>query len=254
MLDSEKNKTTVISSEIDALNLSYAEKLGLQLYKNYNTAFTEKRDSEIIEEINAIEFDFSDLERFTHAYEKEPLSVSIILACSFADECLLRLIKSVSPKDVIGRKADIFGSYGPFSSLSRKITLTHYFGIATPDMLEGLDKLRNIRNKLSHNWDISKISETALDIDPATHFPIDEMLANRPNWFQGARIPLTKEKVFRIKTIWLICMLYYQSKYNALILNKGVRKFQIIFEGSPKPLVAISSIAIESSSRIVKNE
>jgi hypothetical protein len=148
-----------LDPDVTEMKLSLPEKIALQINRNFNARVEKKRIEIFQKEVNAEKFFTDDLSRVTKLFEEEQSIVLPVIFCGYMDEVLTSMYKREIPDGVPGNKADLFRAHGPLSDLSSRIKLAYCFRLISPDLLIDMDRIRAIRNKISHKWDISKFQD-----------------------------------------------------------------------------------------------
>src|SRR5262249_42004429 len=109
------------------------------------------------------------------AHKKRTHSGFVITAAAILDSHLERVLKKAMkplPKKTYER---IFETFGPLSSFASKILIAYAFGIISAEIYEKLEKIRKLRNRISHcskllNLESDEIAKLlpALDKTPQT--------------------------------------------------------------------------------------
>jgi DNA-binding MltR family transcriptional regulator len=162
--------------DIAEMDLSAAEKDGMQFYRNFSTAIESKRVDKLVERLNEIEPAIEDFKKFASLIPAEqPLSVSVI-ACAYADDLLKQMFKREIPSSVPGGRNELLNGFGPLSRLSQRIQVAYAFRWMNPDILVELDLLRRIRNDISHKWDLAQLQVKLQELAELRQHPIEEYL------------------------------------------------------------------------------
>src|SRR5690606_25016369 len=132
-----------------------------------------------VESLNKLPFETAELERFSTLLESEDPRFIPIITCAFADDLLVVAFKSALPDNVPGGKKALFGGYGPLSSFSQRIKLAVAFDVLSPDLALEIEKVRDVRNKLSHSWDVSNFDALLRDSKLGTIAPVEAYMAER---------------------------------------------------------------------------
>ena len=240
-----------IDADIRALELSYGEKSGLQIYRNYKKAFEGEAIKRFRIALAERSGDFSTLRRLASLLVAEDIRLLPIIVCGYADDILKSLFKSAIPDDVPGGKADMLSGYGPLSDLSKRIKLAHAFGVLSADLMESLDRVRSVRNRISHDWDLTKIQDFHLTGRIAELPAIEVMLAERAEAFPELAVQFDPASAFRIRLIWLMGRLSYEaSLYHGAKLG-GLDPFQALYaNGGTAWLSEVSHICMTATRSI----
>src|SRR5262245_12927079 len=99
-------------ADIDALQLGWGEKAGLQIYRNYTRSFEQHAIIKFREALNHEKLELDEFTEFTGLLVHEDLRFLPIILCAFADEVLEEAFKHAIPDNVPGGKTNLFGAYG----------------------------------------------------------------------------------------------------------------------------------------------
>lgn len=188
-----------LDADIRALELSYGEKSGLHIHRNYTKAFEREAIKRFRLALAERSGDYAALGRLASLLVIEDIRLLPIIVCGYADDILKSLFKSAIPDDVPGGKADMLNGYGPLSDLSKRIRLAHAFGVLSADLMEALDRVRSVRNRISHDWDLSKIQDFHLTGRVCELPAVELMLAERAKAFPELAVEFDPESAFRIR-------------------------------------------------------
>jgi hypothetical protein len=124
---------------------------------------------------------------------------------------------------------------GPTSNLFTRIQFAFAFDMVHSDVLLALDKLRGYRNKIAHTWD-----QNALPDFVETPLPyMDEMESAflHINIKDGGDGDLSAEGSLRLRTVWLLARLFYETRNYTLAKMAKLNPYKALYgEGSPKAL------------------
>jgi hypothetical protein len=234
--------------DIAKLNLTDIEKNGLQIYRNYQRSFEDHAQKQFIAEIDAEPFDTTDLKHVLQLIASEDPVFVPVIACSFFDEILKKMFKKEIGDKIPGGRSKLAGPYGPISDLFKRIQLASAFDMVSSDIMFEVDKLRCIRNAVSHTWDIKSLKEFFKE-EPATSiFPIHDLLKSRPNWFGSSPKPISDLEKFRVSVIWILARLAYETSLYARVKRRRLDPYKTLYgSGHPKRLIAIAMVAMTVS-------
>ena len=233
--------------DISQLNLSEFEKNGLQIYRNYNQAFTRHREKLFAEKVNQIAYDPSALKSVLETVTKEDQRILPIVACAYADDLLLAMFKEHISKDVPGGLSAIFGSYGPLSSFSSRIKLAYMFRLMSLDLIQDLDKLRKVRNQIAHGWSMSSL-ENFYQREPIIGLhPIEAMLTERDE-LAALLVQSDPLITFRVRLLWLLARITYEARLFAHAKRERLEPHSALY-GTHKPdlLGVVSKLALSAT-------
>lgn len=239
-------------TDIAALKLSDGEKKGLQVFRNYSKAFEEKAAEHFVSESDSNSYNTNVLDGILLLIGKEEIRFLPVIVCSFSDEQLEQMFKREIPRNVLGGQSSMLTGYGSLSRFSQRIQIAHAFNWMSSDILEELDKLRKIRNDISHSWNISALCEKLETLIDVRMQKIEEHLGD------GIRLPerfweaLPKESLFRIRLIWLAGRCFYEAHlYAAAIKRRLNPHFALYGEVKTKLLVEVAAKCVEATKLII---
>nr|WP_306264663.1 hypothetical protein [Pararhizobium sp. IMCC3301] len=237
--------------DIAAMDLGYHEKAGLQVYRNYTQSFDKRAIELFVATLNGLPFDTADLECFTSLLVTEEARFLPIITCAFADDLLLSAFKHALPDYVPGGKKNMFGGYGPLSSFSQRIKLAVAFNVVSSDLALDLDKIRIVRNKLSHSWDTSDFNVLLKDTKLATIEPIESYLAELEQ-FDDLIAQLDEVKKLRLRLVWIVSRLAYEAHAYHRCKEANLNPSKALY-GDPAPdwLRSVAKISLDASKRIM---
>lgn len=239
-------------ADIEAMSLSYVEKSGLQVYRNYTRAFDNHAEKMFAKEVDEETWTSSEVERVVGIITHEDQRFLPMIACAFADDCLKEMFRREIPDGVPGGKSDLLGRMGPFSDLAKRLQLAYTFELIDSGLCAEVDKLRHARNKLAHSWDISSLREFySTEKLKNLEGPVD-ILHERDDWFHGDIGELTQLQRFRLNVIWLITRLEYETKLWSRAKKRRLTPMRALYgPNHPGRLGKISLIAVRASREIV---
>jgi hypothetical protein len=241
--------------DIDAMQLGWGEKAGLQIYRNYTTSFENHALGQLRKALNHETLDLSELAKLVELIVTEDLRFIPIILCAFGDSLLEHALKSVIPEGVPGGKARLFTGYGPLSDLSKRIQMACAFDIVSADLVADLDRVRATRNKISHSWDISAFSEFYSTGRVSDLFPIEAHLAERASQEPELGTVLEPGAAFRVRAIWLAGRLNYEAAFYGLAKRARLSPTRALYEGGGTQwLGKISAICMDATRAVVKRE
>lgn len=235
------------------MGLDYGEKAGLQIYRNYTRSFEKRAIELFVEALNELPFDTVELERFSSLLVTEEPRFLPIITCAFADDLLVVAFQHALPDNVPGGKKGLFGGYGPLSSFSQRIKLAVAFNVVSPDLALELDKVRNVRNKLAHSWEVSEFDALLKDSKLATIVPVESYLAEREQ-FKDRVAQLDELGTLRLRLVWLVCRLAYEARSYYRCKEANLNPSKALY-GNPPPgwLRSVARVSLEASKRIMES-
>ncbi|WP_027683940.1 hypothetical protein [Rhizobium leguminosarum] len=247
----ENDNADWFDPDIAAMSLGYGEKAGLQIYRNYTRSFEKRAIELFVVALNELPFDTVELERFSSLLVTEEPRFLPIITCAFADDLLVAAFKHALPNNVPGGKKDLFGGYGPLSSFAQRIKLAVAFNMVSSDLLLELDKVRNVRNKLSHSWDVSDFSVLLRDSKLTTIEPVEIYMAEREQ-FKDRIAQLDELGRLRLRLVWIVCRLAYEAHAYHRCKEANLNPSKALY-GSPATawLRSVARISLDASKRII---
>lgn len=238
--------------DIAALELSDAEKNGLQVYRNYNHAFEKNRAESIVKKINLQPIDLSKLEKVLQGLVTENEKFLPIIVCAYADEILDEMFKNEIPDEVPGGKAQIFGPYGPLSDLASRIKLAFCFDLVSKDLLIDLNFIKKIRNDISHNWDMSLTSDFFLKEPASKIFKVENHIDNGKALSKQFYESLNELQKFRVRLIWMISRLTYECAYYAFVKKERAAPHTVLYGSiTPKSMEDVATMAADFTKKVI---
>jgi hypothetical protein len=210
----------------------------MKTYQDYRQAFQKERQEQFATGIDAITIDVSELRRAMSLLVREDVRFVPVIACAFADEDLKAMFKMFLPDDIPGGKSGMLGRFGPISTLFARIQFAFAFDMVHSDILLALDKLRSHRNNIAHTWD-----QDALTDFLATPLPMMDELENallHRDIRQGGSGQLSADASLRLRAVWLIARLFYETRFYTLAKMAQLNPFKALYgDGHPKALDAV---------------
>lgn len=225
--------------DISALKLTDTEKNGLQVFRNYKKAFDKRTADEFIDEINKADFDLAPLQSILNLIQQEHIRLIPVYFCSFADEQLENMFRREIPENVPSGRASMLGGFGGLSRFSQRIQSAFAFHWMTPDILLELDKLRKLRNDLSHTWDVDSLKIKLESLIDVQMYPLEKEIGEEVKFPKEVWKMIPKESLFRIRLIWLSGRCFYESQLYPQIIKRRLDEFQTLY-GNRKPNLLMS--------------
>jgi len=241
-------------ADIAALDLGYGEKAGLQIYRNYTQSFEDHAIKKLVEVLDTERLDLDDYQELADRIVHEDGRYLPVIICAFADDLLKKVFKKALPEGIPGGKASMLSGYGPLSDLAKRIQLAYAFDVLSADLMNELDRVRSVRNRLSHSWNISDLRQFFEGGQLDNIYPVEELLAEREGLadLKGPFEPLT---AFRIRMVWIVGRMVYEAA--AYHRAKSVRlqpQKALYAKPGTKWLTAVGKIAMKSTSEIVRRQ
>lgn len=239
--------------DIAMMPLSEVEKNGLQVFRNYQRAFEREAEKRFAKVIDSETLDLSGIAKIISLVETEESRVIPVIVSAYADDSLTEMFRRSLPNTVIGGRKEMMSGFGPLANYSSKIKLAHAFDMLSEDICLGLNDIRSIRNKISHSWDLEKVSEAVNNFPQIIPVEVEDLLSERADWFPAPLPPLSTEAKLKIRVIWLLARVYYEARYYAEAKKQKLSPLRALYgENRPQFLTKLSGFAITASSRIVR--
>jgi hypothetical protein len=117
---------------------------------------TEDKAPDVIT-VGTSHYDISDILKFLPQFSKESDRGAVLLAVSYLDEIILRMLQGYCI-DAKAGKALLIDSFPPLGSFAAKALAARALGLITATEFEGCETLRKIRNEFAHNMYVSLAS------------------------------------------------------------------------------------------------
>jgi hypothetical protein len=248
----ENDNADWFDPDIAAMDLGYGEKAGLQIYRNYTRSFEKRAVELFVAALNELPFATVELERFSSLLVTEEPRFLPIITCAFADDLLIVAFKHALPDYVPGGKKALFGGYGPLSSFSQRIKLAVAFDVVSPDLALELDKVRTVRNRLSHSWDVSDFNTLLKDSRLASIEPVESYMAEREH-FKERIAQLDELGRLRLRLVWIMCRLAYEAHAYHRCKEAKLHPSKALY-GTPVTnwMRSVAGISLNASKRIME--
>jgi DNA-binding MltR family transcriptional regulator len=252
MADTPEDNTDWVDSDIEALTqLGYGEKAGLQIYRNYTEAFEKHSIKEFIKLIDAEPIDLTDLTKLTELIVSEDVRFLPVIVCAFADDLLRDVFKRVLPEGIPGGSRNMLSGFGPLSDLSKRIQLAYAFDVLSRDLMLELDRLRTVRNRVSHSWTIPDLEQFLTDGPLAKMHKMEELLTLpeqlKKELAEGKKLIVA----LRLRLVWVTGRLVYEAAaYNRTKAARLSPVRTLYGESKPVWLQQIAVIASDATRRI----
>jgi hypothetical protein len=146
-----------LDQDIKDWPLTEPEKQEMQGWRNLKRAYDYKISEMLQNELDREPFDLTPLKKVIRLVQKEDVRSLPVIACGFADSELEEMFKEIVSSDVSGGRRDFMGAYGPVSSLANKLKLSQVFKMIASNIILDLESLRQIRNRIAHDWDVESL-------------------------------------------------------------------------------------------------
>lgn len=237
--------------DIRAMKLDYAQKAGLQIYRNYTHSFEAHAIKRLIEVLNRESLDLHDFENMANRIVSEDGRYLPVIICAYADDLLKGVFKSSLPDGIPGGKASMISGYGALADLAKRIQLAYAFDVLSRDLMSELDKVRSVRNKLAHSWDVDDLSQFFGAGKLADIHPVEELLAERRE-LAGIIGPFEPLTAFRIRMVWIVGRLVYEAAAYHRAKSAKVDPHKALYgKSAPMWLREVSRIALDATLKII---
>jgi hypothetical protein len=240
--------------DIASLELSDLEKNGLQMYRNYSRAFSNQQISLFVAEVDARHFDLADLGKVLALIAADEIRLVPVIAAAFLDSALCAMYRREIPENIPGGRQSLFGGYGPLSSLSSRLQIAYCFGWMTPDVVQDIESIRKIRNRLSHAWDHDVLANYFEKPPISTMSAVESVLGERRDElaFDGLDSVDALGR-FRIRLLWVTGRAYYETLLYPWAIKKRIDPQAALYsEKHPNLLARVSSLCVEQTRVILK--
>ena len=142
----------------------------------------------------------------------------------------------------------MFSGFGPLSRYSQRIQVAYAFDWLSPDLLTEADKLRKLRNEVSHNWDIGELRQRLSDFISTSMSLIETQLddgALLPKEFHKA---LDEISLFRVRFLWLVGRLYYECLLFPRALKERLMPERALYgPDHPQLLTKVAGLCVDAT-------
>ena len=238
--------------DIAALTLSDGEKNGLQVFRNYSEAFEKHRLKLFSEEVNKADRSLEPLTRVHDLILVEDPRFLAVIVSAFIDEQLDDMFRRDVPEQIPSGRANLFSGFGPLSRYSQRIQVAYAFDWLSHDILTEADKLRKLRNEVSHSWNIGDLKNRLATFISHSMSPVESFLDD------GARLPKDWYKsvddiaLFRVRLLWLVGRVYYECGLFPQTLKKHLNPQNALYGSEhPQSLSKVAGLCVESTKRVL---
>lgn len=239
--------------DIAALKLSDVEKNGLQVHRNYSLAFEKHRNKDFAVEVDSAGFKLDQLGRIHELILKEDPRFLAVIVSAFVDEQLDEMFRREIPQNIPGGRSTLFSGFGPLSRYSQRIQVAYSFHWLSQDLLTDVDKLRKLRNDVSHNWNIGDLTQKLSDFISTSMSPIEAQLddgTRLPKEFQKA---LDEIALFRVRLIWIVGRLYYECLLFPRALKERLKPETTLYGADhPQLLTKVAGLCVDATKSVLK--
>ena len=247
------SEDTWFDPDIESLELDWGEKAGLQIYRNYTRSFEDNAIAKFRETLARESLDVADLTKVISFLLEEDLRFLPVISCGYADDLLKMAFRKALPDGVPGGTAEMFGGYGPLSDLSKRIRLAYAFDVVSADLMLALDKVRVARNRISHDWDLTKIEGFHQSGRVSELEPIELYISDRAQRHPELDAELDSSSAFRVRLIWLVGRLTYEATAYHRAKAARLSPFRALYEdGGSAWLQQISTVCMDATLVLVE--
>lgn len=239
--------------DIAALKLTNVEKDGLQVHRNYSLAFQKHRNKDFAAEVDRAPFDLDQLGQIHELVLKEDPRFLAVIVSAFVDEQLDQMFRREMPQNIPGGRATLFSGFGPLSRYSQRIQVAYAFDWLSRDLLVDADRLRKLRNDVSHKWNIGDLTLRLSEFISTSMSPIEGHLDD------GTRLPkefhkaLDEIPLFRVRLIWIVGRLYYECFLFPRALKERLKPESALYgPDHPQLLSKVAGLCVDATSRVLK--
>jgi DNA-binding MltR family transcriptional regulator len=249
-----------LDDDILKMQLSDAEKIGLQINRDFNRKIEKHRTQKLRDEIESENFSTDNLEKLVKILEQEDARALPVVFCAYLDDVLLAMFKREVPDGVPGGKASLFNAFGPFSDFASRLKIAYCFGLISAALLIDIDHVRKIRNEISHTWDIDQLSEFFSRSPLKDIVEIEKLIAQSEVSKKRGRLAedfcdtLRPLQIFRIRLVWLACRTSYEARYFYRTQKERLDPYRTLYlDHGTKWLTQVSGIAFSATERIANS-
>lgn len=242
---------SALDQDIAAMTLSNGEKWGLQVYRNYSHAFGEHRVKNFVEQASLFEGEVKLFEQIAALVISEEVRVIPVIAAAYADDRLEEMYKREIPEGIPGGRSALMSGFGPLARFSQRIQMAFAFGWLSKDLLIEFDKIRKIRNDLSHKWEIKLLEQRMNELIEDKQTPFEEQLGDGLHLPENFHESMGSVERFKVRTIWMLGRLTYETCLWVPALKAGISPQDALY-GSNTPLMlrSIAAISVNSTKTI----
>lgn len=242
-----------IDEDLRSSGLSHAEQSGLQVYRNYSNSFERFAVQHFQQNLSDKNVDLEGLRQLNKLLAIEDIRFLPIIFCSYTDELLQQAFKAILPDGIPGGRNEMLGSFGPLSDLSKRIRMAYAFDVLSADLMIEIDKIRKVRNRISHDWNLKSIADMIRSVATVNLPAMEPLIEGLKNRLGSDHFDVNDEAQFRICLIWLSGRLTYEA--NAYHKAKALRlpPQRALYEGLSTDLLrAISTVCSTHTDEILR--
>jgi hypothetical protein len=239
--------------DIAALKLSDVEKNGLQVHRNYSIAFDIHRNKDFAAEVDNGGYKLDQLGRIQELILKEDPRFLAVIVSAFVDEQLDEMYRREIPQNIPGGRSTLFSGFGPLSRFSQRIQVAYAFDWLSRDLLTDVDKLRKLRNDVSHNWNIGDLTKELSDFISSSMSPIEAQLDDGMGLPKEFQKTLDEIALFRVRLVWIVGRLYYESLLFPRALKERLKPESALYGADhPQLLTKVAGLCVDATKSILK--
>jgi hypothetical protein len=240
-----------LDPDIAAMKLSDGEKWGLQVYRNYSRAFGEHRVKKFVEQTSPFEAEVTLFKQVVALVASEESRVVPVIAAAYADERLEEMFKREIPDGVPGGRSALMSGFGPLARLSQRLQMAFAFGWLSKDLLVEFDRIRKIRNDLSHKWNVELLERKMNEFIEGKQTPFEGQFGDGvrlPENFHESMQPIDR---FRVRLVWMLGRLTYETRLWVPALKSGIAPEEALYgPNAPAMLRSIAVISVNATKAI----
>jgi DNA-binding MltR family transcriptional regulator len=190
--------------------LDESQKDRVQSYLNFQRAMTKYEHKKFAAEIEAEPLDYENHRKLMNLIVVEEARFLPVIGCAYADDLLKDMFRAAIPKGVPGGAKGMLGGYGPLSSFAYRIQLAYAFNLMSKPLLLDLDRLRSVRNDISHTWSVDTLLNFFEKPTMAELLPVEQLIKEMWPRYEliNSAAPL---QVFRMRLAMVLTMTAYQA-------------------------------------------
>lgn len=243
-----RNDEDWFDPDVREMSLSYGEKSGLQIYRNYTRSFEEHNIRRFKETLNNEEINLSAFKQLTHLLVTDDIRFTPVILCGYGDDVLKSVFIDILPENVPGGRSSMLSGYGPLSTLSERIRLAYAFDVLSQDIMAQLDAVRKVRNRVSHDWNLKSAVELLDSISFEDLYPIEHQLAEQRPDIYATDGKLDRSSSLRMRLIWLAGRLTYEGAAFNRAKRARLSPMKALYgDGSTKWLAEIARICADGT-------
>lgn len=243
---------TIWDPDIATLNITETEKNGIQVFRNYQKSFDKAASLKFIEETDLRQFDLSPLIRILSILASDDFRFLPVFFCSFADDQLEAMFRREISESVPGGKASLLSGFGGLSRFSQRIQMAFVFQWMSEGLLLETDKIRKVRNDVSHSWDIESLRSKIFSVIDQQIHSVEDQLIENGHISQDELNKIDKDKILRVRLAWLVGRFFYEALLYPTVVKRRLDQGSTLYgTKKPKLLSMISKCCLNTTNFIV---